>query len=297
MATPAQNRKRRKDSLRPHNGAIPDTLYAAEDIIPHEDVTLDADALFVCDVIVADGDSGVIMEIGDATLGALLGINGDGDLVARFGDGDAPPITNGARVVIPAGRVPKDRKFALGFAVNVSDPGGVSEVRKLTLATGADGNETATIVLDSTTPYEVTITAGTPTENAAEIAGESFDGWTVAADGPVVTFTATAKGAKHGVFTYESDGDSDGAFWRTTIGRPSNPREVIVFIDGYIASRAVMAGTLADNIWASENDGGFIAVGEAALPAETGITEAFDGTVLSALRYYEMRVSDYARAV
>jgi hypothetical protein len=65
---------------------------------------------------------GVILEFGDSTLGLIAGFNGDGDLVARFGDGSAAPLTNGARVVIPGAKIPKNRVIRFAVGVMFSAP-------------------------------------------------------------------------------------------------------------------------------------------------------------------------------
>ncbi len=69
-----------------------------------------------------DANEGILFSLGDSTTGLLVGVNGTGELVARFGDGDAAPITNGSRVVVPAGLVPKDRITRLSVAVHISTP-------------------------------------------------------------------------------------------------------------------------------------------------------------------------------
>lgn len=141
----------------------------------------------------AAANQGILFSLGDDMLGLLVGVNGDGELVARFGDGGE--ITNGARVAIAAGLVPKDRETKLAVAVHVSDPA-----------------------------------------------------------------------------------------------------EIVVWFDGREAGRADLDGELADDIWAASADGAYVEVA-ADIPTETGITEAYDGTVLSPLRYHARRADKYRTGV
>lgn len=179
--------------MRPENGHVGDELYAAEDAIPAADIARDADALFCCEFVFEEGNQGILFALGDDTTGLLVGINGDGELVARFGDGAAAPLTNGARVVVPAGLVPKDREIRLSVAVHISEPA-----------------------------------------------------------------------------------------------------EIVVWFDGRQVARADMEGTLTD--WAANANGAYIDT-PAAIPDETGITAAYDGTVLSALRYHARRAEKYRTGV
>lgn len=65
---------------------------------------------------------------------------------------------------------------------------------------------------------------------------------------------------------------------------------IIVWIDGHIVGRTVITGT--PTVWSADEDGGYIAV-SAAIPAEPGITIAYDGTVLDSLRYFERTAVQY----
>lgn len=89
----------------------------------------------------------------------------------------------------------------------------------LTVGTGASGSETATTTLDGT-EFTTAITSGTAADVAAEIAADSFTGWTAAQVGStaVVTFTKSTTAKDSGTdFTFES-ATATATFVETTRG-------------------------------------------------------------------------------
>lgn len=83
--------------------------------------------------------------------------------------------------------------------------GGAIEIRRLTLSAGASGSESITVTLDNV-PIAVTVTSGSTTLNAFEIASDAdfaTGGWDAWSNGATVTFIAsTGAGAKSGAYSY-----------------------------------------------------------------------------------------------
>jgi hypothetical protein len=84
-----------------------------------------------------------------------------------------------------------------------ADIGTISKEKyAVTIATNAAKNGKITLTLNGTAFDAVLFASGsTPSEIAAIIAGESFDGWTVSADGAVVTFVADEYGSLGGTYS------------------------------------------------------------------------------------------------
>ena len=81
---------------------------------------------------------------------------------------------------------------------------GVAEVLELTVTNGATDDGNISISLRGAAPVEVAVTAVASTADAvaALIKDETYTGWDVAVSGAVVTFTASAPGAKTGANTF-----------------------------------------------------------------------------------------------
>lgn len=81
---------------------------------------------------------------------------------------------------------------------------GVAEVLELTVTAGATADGNISISLRGATPVEVAVTtaADLATEVATLIQAATYTGWTATVSGAVVTFTATAAGAKTGTNTF-----------------------------------------------------------------------------------------------
>jgi hypothetical protein len=69
---------------------------------------------FSCELVYDGTDTGIIFEMGSATTGALVGISAT-ELVIRYGDGGAAPLTNGARLAISVNLLPLNRRFKLSW--------------------------------------------------------------------------------------------------------------------------------------------------------------------------------------
>jgi hypothetical protein len=100
--------------------------------------------------------------------------------------------------------------------------GGKPEIRRLTIGTPANGNETLTITLNSV-PFTVAVTSGTAAFNAyqieaSHIASTTFTGWNVSQNGSTVIFSATSVGAKSGTFSLSSTGAAVGTFATSSTG-------------------------------------------------------------------------------
>ncbi|MFA5759578.1 MAG: hypothetical protein WC942_09520 [Clostridia bacterium] len=80
---------------------------------------------------------------------------------------------------------------------------GVAEVLELTVTKGATKDGDIAISLRGAAPVEVAVTtaASTAGDVAALIQGETYTGWDATVSGAVVTFTASATGAKTGANT------------------------------------------------------------------------------------------------
>ena len=79
---------------------------------------------------------------------------------------------------------------------------GVAEVLELTVTKGATKDGDIAISLRGAAPVEVAVTAAsTAGDVAALIQGETYTGWDATVSGAVVTFTASAAGAKTGTNT------------------------------------------------------------------------------------------------
>lgn len=80
---------------------------------------------------------------------------------------------------------------------------GKAHIHEFEITSGADGTETTTITLDGAS-YTANVTAGTPEENAVEIASSTFAGWLVEQEGAVIRFLSESIGVKAGVFSISS---------------------------------------------------------------------------------------------
>jgi hypothetical protein len=100
--------------------------------------------------------------------------------------------------------------------------GGLSEVRTITVTTGAGGSETLTLTLNSVA-YSIPITSGTANYNAYEIAAwlnNSSNQTIWAADqiDDTVIINAVSDGSKSGTYTYSSSGAGAGSIVQDTAG-------------------------------------------------------------------------------
>jgi hypothetical protein len=99
-----------------------------------------------------------------------------------------------------------DTELRFGFC-RQSD--GAREVYQLEVTTSASGSENVTVTLNGT-GYVVAVTSGTAEENAQELAGGTFTGWTAEASGEYVNFLATNVGARDGSYSASSTGTLAG---------------------------------------------------------------------------------------
>lgn len=100
--------------------------------------------------------------------------------------------------VIPAGSMVKFQGAGKEvLVITAVGQAGVAEVAQLTVTEGATAAGDLTVTLDGT---GVTITVAATDDTAAKVANKiaagSYTGWTAEAEGDVVTFTASAAGAK-----------------------------------------------------------------------------------------------------
>jgi hypothetical protein len=98
--------------------------------------------------------------------------------------------------------------------------GGIAEVRTITITIAATGNETLTLTLNGI-DYSIPLTIGTIAHNAYEIqswlnANQLI--WGANQIGSTVIINALSDGAKSGVYTYNSSGDSVGNITQNTMG-------------------------------------------------------------------------------
>lgn len=117
---------------------------------------------------------------------------------------------------------------------------GEAEVIELTITGTADSNGSAAVVINGATAVPIAYTSGdTAADIAALIAAGSFTGWTSAAVGAVVTFTAGANEEKTGVDSIVfTDADTEpsealsGAFVVDTEGRDNSAAGDYATYDG-----------------------------------------------------------------
>lgn len=98
--------------------------------------------------------------------------------------------------------------------------GGLSEVRTITVTTGAGGAETLTLTLNSV-PYSIPITSGTASHNAYEIAAwlnANQSVWGADNIDDTVIINALSDGAKSGTYTYSASGTGAGSIAQNTAG-------------------------------------------------------------------------------
>lgn len=95
--------------------------------------------------------------------------------------------------------------------------GGVRELQKLTVTTGAGGAETATVTLNGAATA-VALTAGNTTNTAQQLSEASFSFWEAFALGPDVYFLSSNVGDKTGTFSVASTGTTAGTFTEVTAG-------------------------------------------------------------------------------
>jgi hypothetical protein len=101
---------------------------------------------------------------------------------------------------------------------------GVAEVLRLIVTHAATASEDVSIVLNGAAGVDIAVASGdTVSQVATKIAAGSFTGWTPAASGDTVTFTATAVGQKTGANTF-----SGGT---TGVTATAGIEEVIVGVD------------------------------------------------------------------
>lgn len=100
--------------------------------------------------------------------------------------------------VIPAGSMVKFQGAGKEvLVITAVGQAGVAEVAQLTVTEGAAAAGDLTVTLDGTgVTITVAATDDTAAKVAAKIAAGSYTGWTAEAEGDVVTFTASAAGAK-----------------------------------------------------------------------------------------------------
>ena len=121
--------------------------------------------------------------------------------------------------------------FGGKYTVTADDIGvvGVAEVLKLTVTAGATADGNISISLRGATAVDIAVTtaAATPADVATLIAAGTFTGWTQAAVGAVVTFTASAAGAKTGTNTVAvAETGVVGAIEVKTLGAAAIPGSV-----------------------------------------------------------------------
>jgi len=119
-------------SLTPSGTA--DETIAAAGTIAHGDMSLTSDAVFECTVKLAEDiqPTGCIWEVGNSTLGAYLGFNDDGDLVARAGYGGADLAGNVnelARLVIANSKLPVGRELKILVGIEVGTASTAGRIR------------------------------------------------------------------------------------------------------------------------------------------------------------------------
>jgi hypothetical protein len=100
---------------------------------------------------------------------------------------------------------------------------GKSEIRTLTINTAATGDETATITLNGIAVTGISLTAGSTTLNAAQIARSQYlnvngDAWRVDQIDNTVIFTSRTSRPYSGTFSFSSTGTAAGTFATTAAG-------------------------------------------------------------------------------
>ena len=111
--------------------------------------------------------------------------------------------------VIPAGSMVKFQGAGKEvLVITAVGQAGIAEVAQLTVTEGATAAGNLTVTLNGTAvTIAVLDTDDTAAKVAAKIAAGSYSGWTAEAEGDVVTFTASASGAKEApVFTAAATG-------------------------------------------------------------------------------------------
>jgi len=112
----------------------------------------------------------------------------------------------------------------LSFGYNGSSFGilhrtaGRLEIQRLTIGTGAGGNETATILLNGTT-FTVSLTSGNPTHTAFEIGAASLAGYGLYQNNSTVVINSKAVGPETGEFSFTTTGAAVGTFASITGGQ------------------------------------------------------------------------------
>lgn len=121
---------------------------------------------------------------------------------------------------------------------------GTVEVQALTVSAGVTSAGAVAIVLDGADAVTVTLADTDTTAElvAAAIAAAEFTGWTVTAEGAVVTFTRDTAGASTGAYTFTDTGSTSAAatFAEITAGTDGSGT-VSVVLDGADAVETVLA--------------------------------------------------------
>jgi len=113
----------------------------------------------------------------------------------------------------------------IGFGYNGStfglfkEIGGRPEMQRMTITTGAAGNETSTVTLDGT-DYTVSLTASGITHTVFELADASYSGWEVQGVDTELTFISKTTGDRTGAFSFTSGaGSAAGGFAEIAAGQ------------------------------------------------------------------------------
>lgn len=162
---------------------------------------------------------------------------------------------------------------------------GTVEVRELTVSTGATSAGNVDIVLDGADAVTVALAETDTTAElvAAAIAAAEFIGWTVTAEGAVVTFTRDTGIASTGAYTFTDTGSTGAAatFAEITAGADGSGT-VSVVLDGASAVETVLAaGDSAEAVatkigagtytgWSAVVDGASVTFTRAAAVKSTG---------------------------
>ena len=189
---------------------------------------------------ITETGSGTVTDSGDGALILSSGTSA-GDNAALFstraipyraGQGTLGRFTAAFTTGVPnsnqrAGLTNGGNSYMFGYAGNVfgiiHTYRGKAEIRTLTINTAATGDETATITLNGVVVTGISLTAGSTTLNAAEIARSQYlnvdgDAWRVDQIDDKVIFTSRSSRPYTGTFSFSSTGTAAGTFAQTVVG-------------------------------------------------------------------------------
>lgn len=133
------------------------------------------------------------------------------------------PTVPGALMSAWAGMFNLLDAFAFGYNGNTFGTlhrhSGAAEIQQLTLNTAASGAENVTITLANTNTTVAVNTTGIANTAQQIVDGDTWDGWSVQADGNTVTFLRNRLGVQNNTFAISSDGTADGTFSQTVAGK------------------------------------------------------------------------------